>query len=233
MKDTKDYAPKIRTLHRRLKQKHAKTEPVSYEEPLEAVVYAIASEKTTANEAKSAIKRFANYFVDLNDLRVSRPDEIAEALGEDTAETRATALTLARTLNAVFYKYHTVSLMALKKTGKKPARQILEKLDGITDFAVDYCLLTSLAAHTIPLTGRMIEYLKDNRLVHPDADCNQIKNFLARQISAKHGFKFYTLLRKESETRRAAKKKKTVLKVKKKTTAKTKNTKKKTTTKKK
>jgi hypothetical protein len=202
MKDSKEYAKKICKLHRQLKQKHAKPEPVFYDEPLEALVYAITSEKMTMNATASALKRFDDYFVDLNDLRVSRPDEIVEGLGEDTDEAHATALTMTRTLNAVFNKYNIVSLAALKKIGKKPARQVLEKLDGITAFAVDYCLLTSLGAHTIPLTDRMIEYLKANELVHPDADEQQIKGFLARQVSADRGFQFYTWLRKESEARK-------------------------------
>ena len=233
MKDSKEYSKKIRKLHRELKQKHAKPELVYYDEPLDAIVYAIVSEKMSVNAAAAALKRFAAYFVDVNDLRVSRPDEIADELGEDTAGMRATALTLTRTLNAVFYKYHTASLMPLKKTGKKPARQILEELDGITPFAIDYCMLTSLTAHAVPLTERMIEYLKVNELVDPEADDQQIRSFLARQISAERGYGFYAMLRRESEARRATKKKKTVRKVKKKVVAKTKKTKKKTATKKK
>lgn len=232
MKDSKEYSKKIRKLHRELKRKHAKPDQVYYDEPLDALVYAMVSGEMSVNAAAAALKRFAAYFVDVNDLRVSRPAEIADELGEDTAGMRATALMLTRTLNAVFYKYHTASLMPLKKTGKKPARQILEKLDGITPFAIDYCMLTSLAAHAVPLTERMIEYLKANELVDPEADDQQIRGFLARQISAERGYEFYAMLRRESEARRVTKKKKTVRKVKK-VVAKSKKTKKKTATKKK
>jgi hypothetical protein len=102
-----------------------------------------------------------------------------------------------------------VSLEALKKIGKRPARQILEKLDGTSHFVVDYCMLTSLQGHAIPLTKGMIEYLTSKELVYPNADEQQIGGFLAKQISAKKGYEFYALLRRESEARKSKKKKKT------------------------
>ena len=102
-----------------------------------------------------------------------------------------------------------MSLEALKKTGKRPARQILEKMDGTSRFIVDYCMLTSLQGHAIPLTKGMIEYLRNKELVYPDADEQQIGGFLAKQISAKKGYEFYSLLRRESEAHKSRKKKTT------------------------
>ncbi len=110
----------------------------------------------------------------------------------------------------------------MKKTGKRPARQILEKMDGTSRFVVDYCMLTSLYGHAIPLTKGMIEYLRQNELVYPDADEQQIGGFLAKQISAKKGYEFYSLLRRESEACRSKKKKKAKTSSKKKITTKSK-----------
>ena len=94
----------------------------------------------------------------------------------------------------------------MRKIGKRPAKQALEKIDGINRYMVEYCLLTSLGGHAIPLTDRMIKYLRNNELVNPDADDQQIGGFLAKQISAKNGYEFYALLRQESETARDKKK---------------------------
>ena len=52
--------------------------------------------------------------------------------------------------------------LTLKKLGKRPARQDLEKIDGISRFVVNYCLLTSLEAHAIPVTEQMADYLRQN-----------------------------------------------------------------------
>jgi len=214
MKNSKEYSRKVRGVYRSLRRKYPKPTVVSYDDPVDALVCAIISEKMSESAAQSAIKRFADYFVDLNDLRVSRPEEVVESLGEDTAATRDTALALTRALRAVFDKYNTVSLKALKKIGKKPARQILKKMDGVSPFVVEYCMLTSLQGHAIPLTTKMIDYLRGNELVHPDADEREIEGFLARQIPAESAYEFYALFRRRSEVRGAAVKRKTTRKAK-------------------
>lgn len=211
MKDSKEYSKKIQKLYRSLKRKYAKPQKVVYESIVDALVYSIVSENIGEAASQAAMKRFADYFVDCNDLRVSRIEEIVEILGEDTPATREIASLLTASLRAVFDKYNVVSLEALKKIGKRPAKQVLEKVVGATasHFVVDYCMLTSLQGHAIPLTKGMIEYLRSNELVHPEADEQEVEGFLARQISAKNAYEFYYLLRCQSESRRARAKKKT------------------------
>ena len=209
MKNSQEYSKKIQRLHRSLNRKYPKVQKVIHDEPMDAIVYAIISAELSKKATESAIKKFADYFVDLNDLRVSQTEEIVEMLGEDTPVTRTIASTITMVLRAVFNEYHKVSLEVLKKTGKRPARQILEKLEGTSRFVVDYCMLTSLQGHAIPLTKGMIEYLTSKELVYPNADEQRIGGFLAKQISAKKGYEFYALLRRESEARRSKKKKKT------------------------
>ena len=208
MKNSKEYSKKIQRLYRSLSRKYPKVQKVIHDEPADAIVYAIISAELSEKATATAIKKFADYFVDLNDLRVSRTEEIVEILGADTSVTRTIASTITTVLRAVFNEYHKVSLEVLKKTGKRPARQILEKMEGTSRFVVDYCMLTSLQGHAIPLTKRMIEYLTSKELVYPDADEQRIGGFLAKQISAKKGYEFYALLRRESETHRSKKKKK-------------------------
>jgi endonuclease III len=203
MKDSKEYSKKTRSFFNLLKRRHGKVEEISYDDPVEALVYACVSEKVTEKETRAILKRFAGYFVDLNDLRVSRAEEIVEVLGGDSLQNRATALRLTAALGSVFTKYNTVSLQVLSKLGKKPAKQVLEKLNGISRFAVDYCMLAALHGHAIPLTDRMIEYLRTNELVDPEADYEQIEGFLTRQITAKSAFSFYCLLRSDSESSRS------------------------------
>lgn len=200
MKDNKEYSKKINELYRPLKRKYPKVEKVTYDEPTDALVYAFVSENATEAAAQSTMRRFADYFVDLNDLRVSRIEEIVEILGEDTPVTRDTASRLTSVLRVIFEKYSMVTLGALKKIGKRQARETLEKIDGISPFVVDYCMLTSLQGHAIPLTAKMIDYLKTNQMVHPDANYQQIEGFLARQILAKNAYRFYALLRCRSES---------------------------------
>jgi len=222
MKNSREYSQKLRKLYRSLKSKHPKPQPAAYEEPVDALVCGILSEKISETGARSAIKRFVDHFIDWNDLRVSRTEEIVELLRGDTTVARDVAGTLMRALKAVFEKYNTVSLKALKKMGKKPARQTLEKIEGVTTFVTDYCMLTSLQGHAIPLTKTMLDYLRSNELVHPDAEDHQIEGFLARQISAENAYEFYVLLRSESESPGAPTDRKTRCRVKAETAGETK-----------
>jgi len=227
MKNSKEYSQKTHKLYRQLKRKYPKPKKVIYDDPVEAIVYAIISENISEPATQSAMRRFADYFVDLNDLRVARMEEIIEVLGEDTPLTRDTTSALIRALAFVFSKHNMVCLKALEKIGKRPARQALEQIDGTSAFVVNYCMLTSLQAHAIPLTAKMVEFLRTNELVHPDADTQQIEGFLTRQISAENAYEFYILLRRHSEKRKTSKKKKTTRKTKPKTKKKTRTAKKK------
>ena len=227
MKNSKNYSKKIQKLHSSLSRKYPKIQKVTHDDPTDAIVYGIICSWLDEKVTETAIKRFSEYFIDLNDLRVSRIEEIVEMLGEDTPVAREVASTITTVLRAIFNEYHKVSLEGLKKAGKRPARQILDKLEGTNRFIVDYCMLTSLQGHAVPLTEGMIEYLKDKGLVYPDATAQEIGGFLAKQISAKKGYEFYAVLRHESEAycsekkkkkaKTASAKKKTTKKIKKKT----------------
>ena len=208
MKDSKNYSGKVRRLYCSLKKKYPRSSRLAgiHNELVDALVYAVVSENMSEAETQSAMRKLTNYFVDWNDLRVSREEEIIEVLGADTPVTRNAGLTLTRALRAIFDKYNTVSLEALKKLGKRQARQALEKIDGVSSFVVDYCMLTSRAGHAIPLTKKMTEFLRSEQLVHPGANEREIKGFLARQISADNAYEFYALLRRQREKKVKSKK---------------------------
>lgn len=207
MKNSKDYSKKIQMLYRTLSRKHPKVQQVSNEHVTDAIIYAVVSSDLHEKPAGSATKRLADHFVDWNDLRVSRAEEIVDVLHKDTQATRNIASALGEVLNGIFNQHHEVNLDALKKAGKRPARQAIENIDGISRFVVDYCMLTSLQGHAIPLTEKMLEYLRNNELVDPKANEQQVGGFLAKQIPAKNGYEFYALLRHESETSKSTKKK--------------------------
>jgi len=208
MKDSKEYSKKIQRLYRSLRRKYPKPRKVIHDEPVDALVYAIIGAELSEKATQSAIKKLADYFVDLNDLRVSQAEEISEVLGVDTPVTSDIASTITKVLRAIFNEHHKVSLESLKKIGKRPAKQALEKIEGTSRFVIDYCMLTSLQGHAIPLTRKMIEYLRSKELVHPNADEQEIEGFLAKQIPAKNAYEFYALLRRESEAHKGRKKKK-------------------------
>lgn len=199
MKNSKDYGPKIEKLFKTLKKDISAVAPVSYGEPIDAIVYAFISAFTTEANVGKILKRIAGHFVDINDLRVSRPEEIAEVFGDMSEPAIASAQSMTMVLNAIFEKYDKVSLSGLTDEGKRQARKDLGEIPGMTPFAVAYTFLTALDGHAIPLTDAMIGYLKQNELVHPESTPQEIESFLERQISAADAYTFYALLRAEAE----------------------------------
>ncbi len=200
MKDSKGYSKKIQKLYRSLKRKPGRHTHVEFDEPVDALVFAIVSENLTESQTQTAMKKLKDYFVDWNDLRVAAVEEITEVLGQDMPAARNTAATLVSALNAVFEKHNMLSLQSLRKLGKRPAKLLLEKLGGVTPFVVDYCMLTSMQGHAIPLTPKMIEYLTTSQLINAEAAYEEIEGFLCRLISIKNAYEFYLLLRHESES---------------------------------
>jgi len=203
MKDSGKYATEIQKFYRSLKRKRPKVKKVEYEDVSESLIHGAILEYMSESAVEAAFKKFANYFVDLNDMRVSRAEEVAEMLGQDTEEARKAGASVIRILASIFRRYNNVDLSALRKAGKRQARAILEKFDGTSNFSIDYCMLTALRGHAVPLTEAMAKYLRDNKLIHPEAERGDIEGFLTRQISAANAYEFYAFLRRESESKAA------------------------------
>ncbi|MCU0914106.1 MAG: hypothetical protein MUC88_06040 [Planctomycetes bacterium] len=199
MKNSKEHAQRLQRLYRELKRAYPGVERAVHEDPVEALICGIIHERMNESAAQRAFRDITRAFVDWNDLRVSRVEEVAEALGRKSAGCRATALALTTALRGIFDDQHRISLVNLKKLGKRPARQGLEKIEGVSRFVVNYCLLTSLEAHAVPLTEEMVDYLRRQQIIDPAANDEEIESFLLRHVAAKNAYEFYALLRRESE----------------------------------
>ena len=221
MKDSKKYAKKLDSHLKSLKKGHEKIKVPSYIDPIDAVIFAIIAEHLKASTARTAVKKFQKHFVDHNDLRVSRTEEVLDVLGGKSPHLRAITHTMSEVLNAVYDKFDTVSLAALTEIGKRQARKDLEELESITSFVVSYCFLTALNGHAIPVMEKMVEYLRALALVHPKAKQHDIEGFLERQISVTNAYECYMLIRNAADKFKIPEKKKSEKKSKKpKTTAK-------------
>lgn len=199
MKNSKEYGPKVTKLFKTLKKAAEPVMPPTYADPAEAIVYAFVSIFTTANEASKIFKRMNTHFVDINDLRVSRLEEILEIFGDSSDRAAAAAQSMVAVLNGIFEKHDKVSLASLAGEGKRQARKEIEEIPGMTPFVAAYTFLTALGGHAIPLTEAMVDYFRQKELVYPGASEQDIVSFLERQIAASDAYAFYALFRAETE----------------------------------
>src|SRR3974390_26638 len=98
MKNSKEHAQRLQRLYRELKRAHSQVEKTTYEDPVEALICGIISERMTETAAQRAYREITRSFVDWNDLRVSRAEEIAEVLGRNATCGRATAVAITAAL---------------------------------------------------------------------------------------------------------------------------------------
>ncbi|MHC5214126.1 MAG: hypothetical protein ACYSOO_06015 [Planctomycetota bacterium] len=218
MKNSKKYSPKVTKLFNSLKRKSTKQPMPQYADPVEAVVYALVSESMSEEAGGRFYRRMVKHFVDFNDLRVSRREEILDVFRDSSAAFEESAASITQTLNSIFEKKNRISLEGLTQEGKRQGHKELSEMEGITPFAVSYCFLTAMGGHAIPLNAKMLDFLRTEELVHPNATDMEIAGFLERQIAAADAYDFYRFLRHEAEHAKPASKiKKTAAK--KKTTA--------------
>ncbi|MCI0498240.1 MAG: hypothetical protein L0Y36_00965 [Planctomycetales bacterium] len=199
MKDSKNYSPKVAKLFRSLKRAGETGSMPQYDDPVEAVVYGLLCEQVPEAATGRMYKRIKSHFVDLNDLRVSRIEEILDVLRDASPAAEKAARAITQTLNAIFTQHDRISLDTLKHEGKRQAHKELSEISGMTPFACNFCFLTALGGHAIPLTAAMLAYLRNHKLVHPEATEAEIAGFLERQIAGKDAYAFYLLLRGEVE----------------------------------
>lgn len=199
MKTNKEYGVKIDKFFRSVKSGQ-KIKPAEFADPIDALIYGLISESTTERQAKRVLKNIQSHFVDYNDLRVSRTEEVQEILEDFTSRGEQIAMNLTKMLSSVFDKYDGMSLKTIDAQGKRQAKKELDELPGATHFAVNFCFLAALEGHAIPLTEPMLQFLKDHEMVDAQLTLDEIETFLERHISASHGWEFYELLRQAAES---------------------------------
>jgi endonuclease III len=179
------------------KVRHAAPTPQIPEpdEPLHRLGIAILGVKYGDVQAQQAIDQLLTTMTDWNDVRVSRPSEINAAMGNANPERLEHCQRLIRALQSVYDHENRLSLDRLRQLGRREARQYLEGLDGVDQYAVASVALWSLGGHGIPIDDRLLRALRDADLVHPDADRGEVQAFLERHVAASEAKEFCIIMR--------------------------------------
>ena len=136
-------------------------EPETPHPILEEVLYAILREGVPNSEADAAFLKIKTGFVDLNEMRVSSVQEVADAI-EGLADAGNKAERIVKFLQEHFERTYTFALDDLEKKGlKQAAKQLARYKDhGVSDFVVAWVMQRSLEGHAIPLDEPTIRVLQ-------------------------------------------------------------------------
>ncbi len=197
MKNGTLYAKRIRKLFSQLRKEHGPVEvPADQTNPIEELVVGVLSTESTRSRAIHALKALLGVMVDINEIRVSTPREIAEVIKSYVARSRESSERVLGVLESVYRKEHGVTLDRLHQLGRREAKQYLESIVSINPNSVASVMQWSLGAHAIPLTIPVFEALRADDLVEPTADISQVQSFLERNIAAGDAREFCELMEK-------------------------------------
>ena len=176
-------------LKKRYEPSTPETRPV-----LEQFLYAVCREGTTRERADRAYRALCEHFFDWNEIRVSSPREIEEALaGLPGAEARAQRLI--SLLQEVFETTFSFDLETLHKKGVKQAAKQLGRYQAANHFAVAWVVQHTLGGHAIPVDAPTLRVLRRLGLIENDqGDSEALRASLEHLIPKVRGALFSELV---------------------------------------
>lgn len=152
---------------------------------LNLFVYSFLLWDASTGQARAALKRIRETFVDYNELRIAFADEIAAAFGERYPRGYERALRLRSSLHDIFRREHSLSLHSLNELSKREARAYLDSIDGTPAYVSARVLLLGLGGHAIPVDQRIADLLAAEAVLSDDVtDADSAASWLERQIRA-------------------------------------------------
>lgn len=221
MKDSAEHGAQLKRLCNRIRREMGTPTVPAGQDPTTELVLACLSASSTEGKARAALNRLRSNFVDFNELRVCRPEEIAEILGKNFPQGHGVAETILVVLRELFDLRDSLDLAEFAEGGKRDAKIFLERMENASPYMVASVMLHSLGAHAFPVNTGMMEMLRGEEVITRKADAANVQGFLERQLSATTIRKTYALLKKYADSYRGkakASSKNTKKKAKKKTT---------------
>lgn len=140
---------------------------------LEQFIYGICREGTTRAKAERAYHNLRDRFYDWNEVRVSSPRELEEALaGLPDAEIRSQRLV--SFLQEVFETTYSFDLESLHKKGLKQAAKQLSRFQAADDYVVSWVVQQSLGGHAVPLDTPTLRALRRLGLIDGEEEDSEV-----------------------------------------------------------
>lgn len=195
MKNGTLYAERLKKTFSKLRQGAGAVTPPDLDDPLRRLAIGILGSEASEEEAEKAVGRLLASAADWNEVRVSTAAELQRVVGDRIPNALDRCRQLLSALQSVYDRENRMSLERLKTLGRREARQYLEKLGGVGEFAIGSVVLWSLGGHAIPVNLRMHDALRKADLVNPEASRDEVQAFLERNISSTHAKTFCLLMR--------------------------------------
>ncbi|MEM8758023.1 MAG: hypothetical protein AAGF47_09610 [Planctomycetota bacterium] len=159
-----------------------------------------------AGETRAAPRfaAIAEQYVDLNDLRVGLPADIAGVIGVTYPKAAERTERLLATLNDIFHREHAVSLSHLTELPKRKAKAYLASLEAIPAYVATRVGLVALGIHGLPLDERLTALLAADHAVPEGHAADAAAGWAERQVRSGEAIAASAALEHWAGERRAA-----------------------------
>ena len=160
MKQAQMYARRVRQLYNRLIRQFGKPQIPAPTDPLMQLIEGILAAGAPLSRAQAVARRLCQGMVDLNELRVTPPMELAALIGDSVPFAAEKAQRIVNALNAIRVRQDTLDLSFLQHRGRREARDYLESLAGVDRAAAALVVLYGLGGHAVPVDPVTVLVLK-------------------------------------------------------------------------
>ncbi|MFG0307513.1 MAG: hypothetical protein ACF8Q5_15025 [Phycisphaerales bacterium JB040] len=154
------------------------------DDTMRSLLYALLQTDATTSQALNAIGRIHGAVVDINELRIAYPDEIAGMLGPRYPKVAERSERIRAVLCDVFKREHELSLASLHEMPKREARSYLEGLEGMPLAAALRVGLTAFSIHGVPVDDRLGEALIAEGVFEQGRPTGEMSGSLERAVRA-------------------------------------------------
>jgi endonuclease III len=183
-----------------LKRRYGDAPKLMVTHPVEHTLRAILSEEATASQVEQAMCRLREQFVDWNDLRVSRPREIREALGADFPRAAEKARVVPRLLDQVFKRHNSMVWDFMEAMGKVATRAFFGSLEEVRPFLAATIARDCAGAHAFPVDRDIARTLGRLGILHPETESEtQMQAFLERAVKSPRAYEIHYLVKRLAE----------------------------------
>ena len=204
MKTFSERAALLQRARRALRKAYGKPVRDEAEDIAPQLLRFILSEGSTRAAVDDAVRRIAEAFVDLNELRVSLAREIAEVIPK-IPNAQAKAARLIKLFNAIFLRHNTMDWDFVRSMGVRELRQYFENVDGGDAVLGAAAVLLLSSGHAVPADTDVHRVILRLELVGPDEEIAAVQGFLERALKSDQGFETWALVRRLAEARCLAK----------------------------
>ena len=195
-----DKAKRLERIRLALKRRYGDAPPTPVTHPVEHAIRTILAEEVTRDAVEKAVERLWDYFVDWNDLRVSRPREIREVLGDAFARAGHKARVIQRLLDQVFKQHNSMIWDFLESMAKVETRAYFDKLEEVRPFVAATMARDCAGAHAFPVDNDVARVLGRLGIVDPSAESEaDMQSFLERAVKSTRALELHRLVKQLAE----------------------------------